>query len=265
MKEEIEKYFKRQFEKLIDEFEESSELGKGTPQEVSDFREFGFQKFIRRYFPYPYTITKGIIIDSFGSRSGSIDCLILNPNHPNLVDTEGKFSLILADGVDMAIEIKPDLSKKKELTTALDQIKKVKSLSRYKTPLFNVAEGKQEHVKKYSLKIPSFIFSINANATLEDTARNALDYYNNNNISVDDQFDFIVSIKQGIISNYKIPELSRASDKSLGIFVENWENYTLPAFLLKTCSVISSSPRLSAHILEYYLSGISPNAFVPIR
>ena len=87
--------------------------GKGTPQEVADRNEFVIQSFFKKYYPIPYWVTKGNIVDSYNNRSCSVDCVILNPSHPHTFVREvNKPSIIFADGVDFAIEIKPDLRNK---------------------------------------------------------------------------------------------------------------------------------------------------------
>ena len=59
------------------------------------------KRFLEKYFPFPFRIVKGNIIDSHGNRSNSIDCIVLGPSHPYTVDpVNGKASVILADGVD---------------------------------------------------------------------------------------------------------------------------------------------------------------------
>lgn len=132
-------------------FKKASIEGEGTPQEVSDRREEALNKFLRKYFPFPYRVVKGNIIDSFGKRSNSIDCIIINPSHPYTVDVNnGKASIIFADGVDYAIEIKPDLSNNDEIKRSLNQIQSVKRLSRVRIGLAGTVEEK-ERAKKYQL------------------------------------------------------------------------------------------------------------------
>lgn len=85
-------------ESLEREFRKASTLGKGTPQEVSEFRENAFRSFISRFFPAPYRAVKGKIFDSYGNGpSASVDCVVVNPVHPHLIDTAGKFQLLLAE------------------------------------------------------------------------------------------------------------------------------------------------------------------------
>ncbi|MFM2291775.1 MAG: hypothetical protein RIS29_1588 [Bacteroidota bacterium] len=72
-------------------FEKASIEGEGTPQEVADRREIALVKaFVEKYFPFPFRITKGNIIDSNDNRSNSIDCIILNPSHPYTIDPKNE-------------------------------------------------------------------------------------------------------------------------------------------------------------------------------
>jgi hypothetical protein len=38
---------------LMNRFEKASKLGKGTSQEIADFREIHFQALIKKFFPTP--------------------------------------------------------------------------------------------------------------------------------------------------------------------------------------------------------------------
>ena len=69
-------------------FEKAQIEGEGTPQEVSDRRENALTNFLKKFFPFPYRIAKGNIRDSFGKHSMSIDCIVLNPNHPYTTSDE---------------------------------------------------------------------------------------------------------------------------------------------------------------------------------
>jgi hypothetical protein len=57
---------------LSSEFRKASIQGRGTSQEVADFRENAVQAFLGRYFPFPHRIAKGKVRDSFGNVSASI-------------------------------------------------------------------------------------------------------------------------------------------------------------------------------------------------
>lgn len=91
-------------------FMKASVEGKGTPQEVAERREQIVQRFFEKYYPFPFRITKGNIVDSFGNSSHSIDCVILDPSHPYTIDSaNNRPSILFTDGVDFAIEIKGSL------------------------------------------------------------------------------------------------------------------------------------------------------------
>ena len=113
------------------EFAAASALGEGTSQEVAEFRENALRSFVERFYPSPYHVVKGKVHDSFGTdASASIDCLVVNPVNPNLIDSHGKFQLLLADGVDLAMELKPDLASRAELHRGLEQGMSIKKLRR---------------------------------------------------------------------------------------------------------------------------------------
>ena len=126
---------------LATAFKKASIQGRGTPQEVAEHREGAFRNFISRYFPFPHRVTKGNIIDLLGKESASIDCIIINPSHPYTIDTYKKFTVILADGVDVAIEVKPDISVIEELHRGLRQVESVKQLWKKTTPYLNGTDG----------------------------------------------------------------------------------------------------------------------------
>jgi len=44
---------------LRHEFYKASRQGRGTPQEIADFRENALQVLLQNYFPFPYRIAKG--------------------------------------------------------------------------------------------------------------------------------------------------------------------------------------------------------------
>ena len=58
-------------------FRKASIEGEGTPQEVADRREEIVKNFMIKYFPFSFRVVKCNIVDSYGSRSNSIDCIIL--------------------------------------------------------------------------------------------------------------------------------------------------------------------------------------------
>jgi hypothetical protein len=251
-----------QFEtdELFAGFKKASVEGKGTPQEVADFREGYFNKFLRKYFPFPHRIAKGIVSDTAGNRSASVDSIIINPIHPYTIDVAEKFSIILADGVDVAIELKPDISDKGELETALKQVQSVKKLRRVNGPLLLKSGHTAEEID-YSKQIPSFIFAFKAKADIKDTVQEIIDYYNTNSIPKIEQLDYAVILGRGIIFNHKFKEKSElkngAGEKVTGFSYHQLDNDTLAMFLFFLNKVYHATATFHGQILPLYIQGIN--------
>lgn len=236
-------------------FLRSSIEGRGTSQEISDFREHAIQDFLRKYYPFPYRIGKGGIYDSYGRRSNSIDCLVFNPNHPYTVNAQGKHSLIMADGIDAAIEVKPKISIKSELERALVQGVSVKQLRRRNS---NLLLESRSHVLELARQIPYFVFSMEAKANIADTINEIKQFYQEKEIPLVDQLDVIVILNRGLIVNYKYSDLypwvSDFSDQQKkGWFFEEWGENSLAGFLYNLDRTFGATPDLAEPYLKYYL------------
>lgn len=245
---------------LSREFGKASISGRGTSQEIADFRENALRNFIRRYFPFPYRVTKGNIVDSFGNESDSIDCVLLNPAHPHTIDSFDKFTVILADAVDVAIELKPNLQDKTELERGLGQVMSVKQLRRSKTPLL-LSKKYPAHIIEHSLRVPCFIFADRCKSDPLVTIGEISDFYQRKQVLPEDQIDFVIVNNQGIISNYKHPERAMGVSFS-GLYWEEWAEQTTAAALLKLNWVFHAAPTMSEPVLPRYLKDIVPKRFV---
>lgn len=249
--------------RLSSEFEKAGVAGRNTPQEVADFRENALRDFVRRYFPFPYRVAKGNIVDSFGNESDSIDCVLLNPIHPHTIDSFDKFTVILADAVDAAIELKPNLQDKAELERGLRQIVSVKQLRRSKTPLL-LSSNLPPHILEHSLRVPAFLFAERCKSDPTDTAREIAAFYHRERIELEDQVDFVIVNGLGIISNYKHPERALGG-QGAGVFWEEWAELTTAAVLLKLNWVYPASPMIVEATLPRYLKAILPKRFCRIQ
>lgn len=248
------KILKLEGSEIATAFKKASVKGTGTPQEVADFREMHFNKFISKYFPFPHRVCKSQIIDSYGNESNSIDCVVLNPNHPYIVDIDGKFNVVLADGTDVAIEIKPDISDKTELHRGLKQISTVKKLDRREGHVFS----NDPKLIELARKIPTFIFTLKVKSVPQDTMKEIVQYYEDNCIPEAEQVDFVIINEVGIISHYKHPATSILLNDKIGYFYEEWKELTLASFVMKLYSVFHATPTLTKPILKYYLSNYKP-------
>ncbi len=234
-------------------FKKASIEGKGTSQEVSDRREIVVKKFLEKYFPFPYRVAKGNIIDSFGHRSNSIDCLLLNPSHPFTVSDKNKYSVIFADGVDVAIEVKPDLSNKSEIFRSLEQIKSVKKLRRQKTGLLNVLRKKHNEEQIITSKqIPCVIFGNKTYANIETLIRHIGNYYIENEVPVREQFDLVVINGRGILFNSRKNNYVSFSGENQGLFFIEYEKKTLAVLLLHLNKFPQCEMRIGEPVLSYY-------------
>jgi hypothetical protein len=191
------------------EFKKASSLGAGTPQEVSDFRENAFRAFLARFYPAPYKVIKGKIHDSFGNQpSASIDCILINPAHPHLIDSQGKFQLLLADGVDFAVEVKPDLSNANELHRALEQGISVKRLQRAESPIL-LERGKPPNLIEESFRIPYFVFTDKVRKDIKAMVNDIVSWYKSKDIPAEHQLDGIAILGLGVLRNLNHPDFFR--------------------------------------------------------
>lgn len=188
----IMKLLQLESEELSGKFAKASIEGRGTPQEVADRREAAVHTLISKYFPFPFRIAKGNIVDSFGGRSASIDCVVLNPEHPYTVSDSGHFSVLLADGADYAIEIKPDLTSKDEIERALKQIASVKKLKRLR-------DGRPATSPKDTIN--GIIFSNTTYTNLDLLISTITEYYVANRLKRTNQFDMLIVNKRCVIIN----------------------------------------------------------------
>jgi len=172
-------------------------LHSGTPEAVASYRETFIQEIVGRFFPRTYRVAKGAIYDSFGGRSNSIDCVVCAPNHPLLLDTLGRITTLLVEGVHCAIEIKPDVTDRPEdfgrsrrtrpeLIRGLDQVRTVKRLMRRETGLLSLGgipvQGSAE-LHDYARRIPTYLFSVKS-TNIDRSCEYVNDYYFENRVPV---------------------------------------------------------------------------------
>lgn len=225
--------------------------GKGTPQEVSDRREAYIQDVLGRYFPYPYKIAKGNIIDSYGHNSASIDCLIVNPCHPYTVSKDNRFSILFADGVDFAIEVKPEL-KGEELERGLHQLVTVKELRRRSAGLLLMGNNLSEEDEEFRKTIPSFIFSSSSYQTPKKLAEEIVSYYEAEKIPQIKQFDAIVVNNKFLLINFKSHGYKPLKLDGLVAFYSERSTLAWLIFLLSLYP--ESIPRITENFISFYLN-----------
>lgn len=247
-----------EYEELNLALSKASIEGKGTPQEVADRKENLFHDFFEKYFPFPYLITKGNITDSFNKRSASIDCIILDPSHPHTIDSKNKkASIIFADGVDYAIEIKGELKDnndpktKSELKRALEQVKSVKELTRVRNGLIF-----KKDMNEYTYKIPTIIMAESTYKDIDVLIDKIIKYYKDNKIKRIHQFDIIV------VAGYIIVNSCKGSifiNNTRGLFCIEAGNKTLAALLFLMSNMTLVQPEINENIYSIYLNNLRFN------
>jgi hypothetical protein len=249
----LERLLKVEAKEINHFFEKASIEGEGTPQEVSDRRESALTTVLRKYFPFPYRIAKGNIRDSYGKSSMSIDCILLNPSHPFTTTDEIKYSIILADGVDVAIELKPSLNSESEIHRSLDQIKSVKELKRKKTGLLNFGNKDTKEYQETCKTIPSVIFSTTIYATEKLLFEKIVSHYENQKIKRELQFDVLVVNEKFFAINNRRDQYLYHEKIEEGLIIFEYNELTLAAFLLYLNKLPQSEPRISTSVLEHYI------------
>lgn len=244
---------------IIEEFNLASTQGEGTPQEVADFRENAVQSFIARFYPQSFVVSKGKIADLDGKQSNSIDCLLLNPAHPHLVDSKGKFRLIFADGCDAAIEVKPNLARKDELQRGLEQCITVKNVRRSKTAIL-LSKNKPTHIIEHSLLVPFYLFAMKAFDPTKLYLEIA-EYYRSKSTPLEQQIDGVCVSNIGILKNIKHKELNfygsqHPIGQNTGWYLEKWKEATPLGLLLTLEYSYASFPGMAESIMMRMLTKI---------
>ncbi|MBE9490892.1 MAG: hypothetical protein IMY67_11400 [Bacteroidetes bacterium] len=258
---EIINYLREDAQELAREHHKASKLGKGSSDEVAEFREIIFKSVLEKYFPNTYKIGKGIIRDSNGNSGPSIDVVVMHPDHPRLARRESKNDLILANGVEFVIEIKPDLSRKDEITRGLEQIRKVKKLLR----TGDITKGDigiiDNDINNISKRIPCIIWSEKTYTTLEKLSDVIEEHYKKENVPLDEQVDLIFVNGLGIINIAKHGLQSIVKNGNPGAYIEEYGENTLAALIHRICvKIIPSFPYLRRPIIHSHLEGLQPDS-----
>jgi hypothetical protein len=252
------KQLKEWGEDIAREYERASDKGgKKSPSDVAEFRESVVSAFVETFFPFPYRTTKGVIRDINGLESASTDVILLNPVHPHTWRNSSKASLILADGVEAAIEVKSDSQSKAEIDSALRQVAKTKSLKRLNHGLLSTAKIGGERLKgdlresyeDYWREVPSFVFFEKASSDPEGSLpiiSAALQKYPSSLWP-----DFIVINNGGIVVNERLGHVF-GYDRPVLVF-ERWAELTVAGFLLFLNMIPPASVRMQSPFLKKYL------------
>jgi hypothetical protein len=216
---------------------------------------------LQKYFPFPYRVTKGNIIDSYGSNSASIDCILLNPIHPYTISNNNMASVILADGADFVFEVKPELNSGTEIEIALNQMHSVKKLSRVESRVTNNIFMKTQYENEYienCKKIPGIIFSVETYKNIGLLLDKIVNYYESKNIKRIYQFDIIVINNNCIIINSRKNYYCHYKGME-GLLILETGKLTLLQFLFEINLLPKSEVDYSRPIINHYIKESSFN------
>ena len=223
-----------------------------TPDEVAHHREEIVRSFLKKYLPSSFDFGKGEIIDSNGIRSGQVDIVILGPYHPFTYDREKGRGLFLAEGVLCYIEVKSDISDKKELERGLLQMQRVKKLER-KPTLGEMRYGSDYDWERLK-RVPSVLFAFRSplGPTLKSNIEEALGRLK---IPPEETFDAVVVFDKGIIHNIKDSRDSLmiyvGKERRTGIVGLSHGKKTMMSFLVYLSHIIPWEIKVSPIILPY--------------
>lgn len=253
---ELFRYIRHDAATLELKFEQASISGKGTSQEVAEFRENALQAFVRRFFPFPHRVTKGKVRDSFGAISDSIDCVVCSPIHPHTVDSNGKFQLLFAEGVDATVEVKPDIGATAELVRGLEQGLSVKALLRASEPTLTRTPWVVERAKR----VPFVIFAMRCKRNPIDTGNEIVRFYRERGTAPLQQADFIAVNNVGIFKNFVDASMCPPwpgfeKIEKIGWFFEQWGPDSLAGFLWNLQLLAHASVKMQDDVLPRYLTG----------
>lgn len=231
-------------------FEEASKKYT-TPEDIAQHREEVVKDFLRQYLPLSYQFGKGEIIDSNGQRSGQVDVIVCNQYHPFSMSESGR-GLFFAEGVACAVEVKSDLSDKRELERGLRQIRAVKKLERKPTE-GDMTVGSASYPERLRL-VPAVLFAYQA-PSLPTLKANIMEFHGKIGIPVKEQPDAVVVLDKGIIYNIKDPgdslKIVAGDERKLGLVGVEWGDRTLARFLFYLSHTIPREVRMTPIIQLY--------------
>lgn len=181
-------------------YDETTEVFKKDRTNTSDSKEVTVADFIRSYLPSDFQVKIRSKIFSKTQETNNIDCVVLSPNHPKLITPVREITL--AEGVFVAVEVKPDittLTKKGEFMKGLMQIKSVKNISRTVQRLDLSMLTGEKKPSDYFDKIPGVIFT-SKSSDLEKVVKFIAQKVKDGTLKVDEIPDLIVNLSKGVIS-----------------------------------------------------------------
>ncbi len=214
LKEKIAKVEKQMQEALAEVRETFNHSGnKGTSTEDI------FGRFVRQYLPRRLEIGNGEIIDTKGNRSGQVDIVIVNEDHP-FTFTPNRPGLFFIEGVLSVGEIKTTLTTQELKNTLKNSVyyKKLK-ITHGKGSMVYV---NQSDLKRYYEHPPFFLFAYESQLSLDTIKKNIENYMNENSLNHLNSIDAVFVLNKGWIINFGDGKGSFQFRTPEGRSIENW-------------------------------------------
>ena len=256
VQERLRRHFRRLSADIVNDADDA--IHSGTPEAVANFREDFIREIVGRIYEQSFRMSKGPIFDTFGNRSNSIDCVVCAPNHPLFLDRLGRDTALLVDGVHSAIEIKPDISSMPasygaELIRGLEQLRSCKRLLRTEAGITSLELGRAHPaLRDWLLRVPAHMFSVKA-GDLITTAQYIGGYYQEKQVPLSEQFDFLVVLGLGMLEVVKWPRDGVVTPK---IVVRHLADDALGNFLFRASTMPGPEMRMSRSVVDRYLAGV---------
>lgn len=238
-------------EELTQAFRKASVSGRGTPEHVAFDRETALRELLARYFPYPYHVVKGNISDSYGKRSASIDAIVVNPVHPHTMLRERSPFFLAAEGVDYAIELKPDLSNSAEIERALSQMRTVKMLRRATDGLLIGRKRLSAPLRELVLRIPCILFAERTYSNMQHLIERIVSYYKTNGVPTAQQIDMICFADGRLVMNSSTSTHFYLNVD--GLIFRDFGEDVLYYFLFFLLRIPQSTPQIKCDVLSHYI------------
>ena len=158
---------------------------------------------------------------------------------------------LAAEGVDYAIELKPDLGNHAEIERALGQIRTVKKLRRVIDGLLTGRKNLSAPLRDLALRIPCILF---AERTYRDTKHlidKIVSYYKTNSVPIGQQVDMIcIADGRLVINSSENTHFYLSTD---GFIFRNFGEDVLYYFLYFLLTMPQSTPRMKCDVLSHYI------------
>ena len=211
-----------------------------------------FSEFLREYLPKRFEIGNGEVIDSFGNRTGQMDIVITNEDHPFTFSANGP-GLFFVEGVSAFGEIKTNLTSQdlqKVLTSSM-KCKNLKTIHGQGSVIFSNPSN-----ERYFDHSPFFLFAYESQLTLDGIKETIERFCIENSCGITGVVDAVFIMGKGSLINMGDGKGSFGFRTSDGNPLQGWIAQEQSTVLFELLAFISlTMPKIIRFtpVLTYYL------------